>query len=68
MMMIMFFYLLKLVVGGLGVDGIVIEQAVKIFHVPRVWRFAAGESTARSAVWRAKPAAKRAFRSGIVRN
>jgi hypothetical protein len=32
--------------GRLIFHGSVKEQAVKIFHVPRVWRFAVGESAA----------------------
>jgi hypothetical protein len=48
----------------------VINPEVKIYHVPRVWRFASGESTAalRAARRRASPAAKRAFCHGIVKN
>jgi hypothetical protein len=46
----------------------VIGKVVKVPNVPRVWRFAAGESAAQSAVRRASPAAKRAFYHGIVKN
>jgi hypothetical protein len=48
----------------------VIKQAVKIFHVPRVWRKPRSglRAAAAGGARRAKPAAQRAFYNGIVKN
>jgi hypothetical protein len=46
----------------------VIEQAVKDFHIPRVWRFAVSESAAAKPPLAGFARAKRAFCSGTVKN